>query len=108
MLIAHIIILIAAAVSGEYVEFVISPEMTWGWEFLDDETIRFTMKCMVDGYCSIGLGNQKMYPNDMFAVINEDGVATVGDYYSSSYQNPEHDSDRDGGEEHYTLVEGSY
>lgn len=73
MLIPHIIVILAAAVRGEYVEFVISPEMTWGWEFLDDETIRMTLKCAVDGYCSIGMGNQKMYPNDMVAIYPEDG-----------------------------------
>ena len=60
---------------SEYVEFEVTSEITWGWEYLENSTIRFTMKCKGDGYCSIGLGNNRMYPTDMFAVTRNGNLA---------------------------------
>ena len=104
---AYFLLLLGYAMS-EYVELPINSEITWGWEYLENSIIRFTMKCKGDGYCSIGLGNNRMYPTDMFAVTRNGNSVDVGDYWSSAHVTPSADTSRDGGIEDYTLVSGSY
>ena len=104
---AHLYLFLLCVLS-EYVEFAVNDEITWGWEYLDNSIIRFTMKCKGDGYCSIGLGNDNMYPTDMFAVTRNGNSVEIGDYWSSAHVAPSADTSRDGGVEDYTLVSGSY
>ena len=44
------LILCITTALAEYIEFEVSSDITWGWEFLENDIIRMTLKCSVDGY----------------------------------------------------------
>lgn len=93
-----ILIILTSIANSEYVEFEVTSRITWGWEFLENDIIRFTLKCQADGYCGIGLGNNKMYPTDMFVITRNGSKAEVEDYWAASHAAPTLDIDREGGQ----------
>jgi hypothetical protein len=91
---------------GDFTQVTITNEITMSWQFGAD-FIRFKFDCKVDGYCSLGWGNKKMYPVDMVAIYRSGTGAGIGDYWSPDYNAPRSDTSS-GGTQDYVLESSSY